>query len=150
MDECPDSVVRAPSECLLDDGVVWWRRERWKILDWRSEEECPLATSLRGTSVGPAYLARPTRSEESRPCGLSVRDELCLLATSLWGASVGPAYLARPTRSGEERTNSPRRRGGGVSVGVEPRCRLLACLTSYMAICLCVKKNHRGIHLIQY
>ena len=33
------------------------------------EEGYPLATSLRGESVGPAYLARPSRSEEGRPSG---------------------------------------------------------------------------------
>ena len=93
MDECPVSVMRAPSGCLLDDVVAWWCRGRWKIL------ECPLATSLWGASVDPAFLARPSRSEESRPSGLSVGEERCLLAMSLQDASVGPAYLARPNSS---------------------------------------------------
>ena len=45
-----------------DDGIAW------KIL-----AEYPLATSLQVASVGPAFLERPTRSEEGRPSGHRLR-----------------------------------------------------------------------------
>ena len=43
-----------------------------------------------GASVGPVYLARPTRSVEGRLAPRR-RGVVCLLATSLSDASVGPA-----------------------------------------------------------
>ena len=76
------------------------------------EEGYLLAPSLWGASVGPAYLARPTRSKEGVLAVLGVGEEECPLAMSLKGASVGPAYLARPTMSEEGRPSGPWRGGG--------------------------------------
>ena len=124
MYECPDSVVRAPSGCLLDVWCGGGLALLWTLEDpglAPGEKECPLATSLRDASVGPAYLARPTSSEEGRPSGLGVGEEGCPLATGLQNASVGPAYLARPTRSEE---------GGPKGLGVgESVCGRRACVT---------------------
>ena len=38
-----------------------------------------------GLSVGPTYLAKPTKSEDGRPSGLGIGKEGCPLATSMWG-----------------------------------------------------------------
>ena len=42
MGECPDSVMRAPSRCLLDDGggAAWCCRGRWIVLVKRIKRIC--------------------------------------------------------------------------------------------------------------
>ena len=76
------------------------------------EEGYLLAMRLRGASVGPAYLARPTRSEEGRP------------SSPRRGGGGVPAgnkpagRVRRPTRSKEGRPSPPRRGGGGLEVSL--------------------------------
>ena len=82
MGECTNSVVRAPSGCLLEDRACWdgvaVEMEvpvgvpagdepagcvgRPGVPSQTFQEWLPPATSLRVASVRPAYLAGPTRS----------------------------------------------------------------------------------------
>ena len=57
------------------------------------EEEYPLATNLRGASVGPVYLARPTRSEEGRPSGPRCGGR----SRTRWGRACGAYQYDRHT-----------------------------------------------------